>query len=108
MTIALVALAAVIGALFRWQLTELSWRPLGTFVANITGAFALGLLAATAGDSRTVVGLAGLGALTTVSGLVDDAVTMRERGREGAANAYVISTLVLGIAAAWIGLKLAL
>jgi len=108
MTIALVAIAAVVGGLARWQLTVLSWRPLGTFIANITGAFALGVLAATAGDSRTIVGLAGLGALTTVSGVVDDAITMRERGRGASANAYVVSTIVLGVAAAWIGLKIAL
>ncbi|MDG2261902.1 MAG: CrcB family protein [Actinomycetota bacterium] len=108
MTVSLVAVAAVMGGLARWRLTVISWRPLGTFVANITGAFALGVLAATAGDNQTIVGLAGLGALTTVAGLVDDAVTMRERGRASSANAYVVSTTVLGIMAAWIGLKLAL
>lgn len=106
MTVALVAVAAIIGALARWELTRLSWRPMGTFVANMTGAFALGLIASSTGDERTVLGLAGIGALTTVSGLVDDAAALQERGRANQAVAYVVSSIVLGIAAAWLGMSL--
>jgi CrcB protein len=100
----LVTVAAVLGALGRWQVSQLSWRPMGNFVVNVTGAFGLGLIASSVGDERTVLGLAGLGAFTTVSGLVDDAAEMRERGRGAQANAYILSSVVLGIAAAWIGL----
>lgn len=107
MIIGFVAATAVIGALARWQITELSWRPLGTFVANMTGAFTLGLIAVSAADARTVLGLGGLGALTTVSALVDDAAAMSERGRAGQARAYVASTIVFGIGVAWLGLTIA-
>ena len=106
MIVAMVAVSAAIGGLARWQLTELSWRPLGTFVANMAGAFTLGLIAGSAADARTVLGLGGLGALTTISTLVDDAVTMTEHGRGRQARAYVVSTVVLGIAVAWVGLKI--
>ncbi len=106
MTVLLVAAAAVVGVLARWELTRLSWRPLGTFIANVTGALAVGLIASKTGNTQTVLGLAGLGAFTTVSGLVDDAATMSERGRPQAAVAYVASTAVLGIAAAWIGMTI--
>lgn len=106
MTLASVVVAAVIGGLARWQINQLSWRPMGNFVANVTGAFALGLIASSTGSVRTVLGLAGLGALTTVSGLVDDAAALRERGRADAAVAYVTSTVVIGVVAAWLGLTL--
>ena len=106
MLVALIVVAGAIGGLLRWEVGQLSWRPMGTFIVNIVGAFTLGLIATSVGDERTVLGLAGLGAFTTVSGLVDDAAEMRARGRAGAANAYVISSVVLGIAAAWLGLTL--
>ena len=79
---------------------------MGNFVVNMAGAFGLGLIASSVGDERTVLGLAGLGAFTTVSGLVDDAVEMRDRGRGAEANAYVLASIVFGIAAAWLGLTI--
>jgi len=106
MTLLLVVLAGAIGGVLRWVVFRLTWRPMGTFIVNMTGALTLGLIASSAGDSRTILGLAGLGAFTTVSGVVEDAATMTERGRARAARAYVIATITLGIAAAWTGLRI--
>jgi len=106
MTLVLVVVAGAIGGVLRWVVFRLTWRPMGTFIVNMTGALTLGLIASSVGDSRTILGLAGLGALTTVSGVVDDAATMTERGSARAARAYVIATITLGIAAAWIGLRI--
>jgi len=106
MTLVFVAAAGAIGGLLRWVLFRLSWRPMGTFIVNMTGALTLGLIASSVGDARTILGLAGLGAFTTVSGAVDDAATMLERGRPREARAYVTVSVVFGIAAAWFGLRL--
>jgi len=108
MTFVLVIIAAATGGLLRWLMFRLTWRPMGAFIVNISGALTMGLIASSVGDSRTILGLAGLGAFTTVSGVVDDAATMREHGRARDANAYVIATVVIGIAAAWIGIRIGL
>lgn len=105
MTFVLVAVAGAIGGVLRWMVFRLAWRPMGTFIVNMTGALTLGLIASSSGDTRTILGLAGLGAFTTISGVVDDAATMTEHGRAKAARAYVIATITLGIAAAWVGLR---
>ncbi|MYI56729.1 MAG: CrcB family protein [Acidimicrobiia bacterium] len=76
--------------------------PWGTLAVNVTGAFALGLLAG-AGEVTTVI-LAGgaLGSLTTFSTLAVEAVELWRRNRRRAA-VYVTASLVGGVAAAYLG-----
>ena len=89
-----------VGRPFRW----------GTFVVNVSGSFALGVVTGLAlehglGDAaRTVVGAGGLGAYTTFSTFSAEAVHLVETGRPEAALRYVGWTVVVGLAAAMAGL----
>jgi CrcB protein len=79
--------------------------PLGTFVVNLSGAFALGVLAGTAldADAYRVVGTGFIGAYTTFSTWAFESQRLGEDGelRLGALN-FALS-LVLGVLAVWAG-----
>jgi len=76
--------------------------PWGTLAVNVTGAFALGLLAG-AGEATTLI-LAGgaLGSLTTFSTLTVEIVELWRRSRPRAA-VYAAASLVTGAAAVYLG-----
>jgi CrcB protein len=79
--------------------------PVGILVVNLTGAFALGVLAGS-GPSTTAMRLAGtatLGAYTTFSTWMLHSRRLHEDGRRGAAIANLAVSLVLGLLAAWAG-----
>jgi CrcB protein len=84
--------------------------PFGTFVVNISGAFALGLLAGV-GPGRgayVVVGGGLLGAYTTFSTWM---LETEDRGRGGhrtVAAANVLGSLAVGLAAVWLGRRVGL
>jgi fluoride exporter len=80
--------------------------PWGTLAVNVSGSFALGLVAGVAPPVLTVMGTAGLGAYTTFSSFARDAVALAEEGRTDLALAYVGSSCGLAVAAAWAGLAL--
>ena len=80
--------------------------PTGTLVVNVTGSFALGLLAASSGPGVTVLGVGGLGAYTTFSSFARDAVALVDQRRPVAALAYVLGTTVLGVGAAVLAVAL--
>ncbi|MXW62838.1 MAG: CrcB family protein [Acidimicrobiaceae bacterium] len=98
--------AALIGTLARWQLGARLRSPQGTFVANIAGTFAFGLLHASGTDEMIIVGVGGLGAFTTFSALAGELVEMWPKSRVRAL-AYGSSTLVVGVAAALLAISLA-
>jgi len=104
------------GALLRYEV-ELGVRrrlgpafPFGTLLINVSGSFVLGLLVGLAEhggvrpDVVTVLGTGLLGAYTTFSTFTFDTVGLTERGRMGAAAANLGASLVLGLAAAALGL----
>ncbi|MEO0492422.1 MAG: CrcB family protein [Actinomycetota bacterium] len=98
---------AAAGTLLRWQAAlTVPVRAIGTFAVNVGGAFALGLLSTASADSQLVGGVAGLGALTTFSTFVAELVELHEIDR-GWAWRYGVATFVFGVAAAWLGLRLA-
>jgi fluoride exporter len=72
---------------------------------NLTGAFALGVLAgaAVSGDALRLAGTGLLGGYTTFSTWMLESHRLAEdgRGRLGAANLLV--SLLAGLAAAWLG-----
>lgn len=103
MTVLGFLLFAGLAAALRWQVTIRS-PALGTLVLNVVGAFALGLLAAQESEAMTVLGAGGLGALTTVSGLASNTAIIGARNRIPAAF-YLITNIVLGVGAAWLGLR---
>jgi fluoride exporter len=80
--------------------------PIGILVVNLTGAFALGLLAGVTSDETTLrlFGVGLIGSLTTFSAWMFDSVWLGEEGERGAAVANVAVGLIGGLLIAWIGL----
>lgn len=97
-------IAAAVGTVLRWRIST-ALGPGGTLLINISGAFALGLLASTSGAVVTVLGTAGLGALTTVSGIFPESVRL-SRASPVLALGYISLTITGATAAAAIGLAL--
>lgn len=83
--------------------------PWGIFTVNLTGAFALGLLAGSGAghDALQLVGLGLLGAYTTFSTWMLQAQVLLRDGRRHLAVTYVVASLVLGFAAMAAGRGLA-
>ena len=82
--------------------------PVATFAVNIVGAFLLGLLAARmpqATDLRVLLGTGVLGGFTTYSALMTGTVELWSAAPAIAA-VYAVGSLVLGLAAAALGLRL--
>lgn len=101
------AVLAASGALARWQMSRLNradW-PAGTLLVNVVAAFVLGLLHEAADGTITVVGAGLLGSFSTFSTVVRELVDTAER-RPWAAVAYLGTTVVLGVTAAWMGIEL--
>jgi len=104
----LFVLAAAAGTIARAEINRWLNRPngfpFGTLVVNVTGSFLLGLAADIAPPALTVLGVGGLGAYTTFSGLAGDAIALAARRRATSAALYVAFSCVGGIAAAACGL----
>ena len=79
--------------------------PMGTFVVNLTGAFALGLLTglSVTGDALLVFGTGLLGAYTTFSTWMVEAQRLAEEAEFAAMTAYLALSMVGGLAAAGLG-----
>lgn len=115
--IALTALAGGLGAALRflvdgWVSRGVSTRvPLGTFVVNVTGSFALGLLVASAAPTAvaSVIGTGLLGGYTTFSAASVEAVALARRVGPRAvttAVAHAAAMLAACLLAASLGLLL--
>lgn len=89
--------------------------PVTVLVVNVVGAFLLGLLLQRlhrAGpddgrrrDLRLLLGTGLLGGFTTYSALAADTAALLSDGRAGEAAVYAGGTLVLGLVAAFLGLR---
>ena len=111
-----VALAGALGAPARYlveQAVSIRHRwlfPWGTFVVNVGGALALGILAGLvlaqgfSKDAQTVLGTGFLGAYTTFSTFAYETVRRAEEGAPRVAVAYALGSVVAGVAAAAVGL----
>lgn len=100
-----VAAGGVLGSLARWGLVLALPDLLTTLAINVAGAFLLGVLVARRPDgtwSRPFLGTGVLGGFTTFSAFAVQAVD----ASLPTGIAYVAGTLVLGIAAADLGLRL--
>lgn len=116
----LVALGGALGSMARYGtgvLVGAVWKsafPLGTMLINIIGSAAMGLfvgyLARTTpawqADGRLFVAVGILGGFTTFSSFSLDAISMLERGDIWQAGAYVLVSVLVGIAALYCGLLL--
>lgn len=110
MTTLLVGIGGVLGVLSRYGLSRLTlhqesliWM---TAAINISGCFLLGLLVATSWFSRDVregLGVGFLGGFTTFSTFSVQAVLEVDAGEPGRAIAYLMVSMLGGLAAATAG-----
>ena len=113
----LVALGGAGGSVLRYGVARLAafylgpTTVMGTFIVNVTGSFLLGLFIALAlekaslsGNLRALVAVGFLGGYTTFSTLSLESVRLVEDGELVRAAASILGNLVLGLAAAYIGL----
>lgn len=106
-----VAVGGALGALVRWGVGEVlpptvgAGLPWATLVVNVVGAFLLGVLIARQPSTliRAGLGTGALGAFTTYSAFAVETVELAN-GRPLAALVHVVVMLVLGLAAARVGL----
>ncbi len=100
----LVALGGFIGAAARYgvDLAVGDVTGAGTFLVNVVGSFALGLLVTRAASRRTqlLVGTGALSSFTTYSTFVGDAVALGTT----AGTAYVAASYAVGFGAAAVGM----
>ncbi|MDQ6725824.1 MAG: CrcB family protein [Actinomycetota bacterium] len=86
--------------------------PWGTFVVNVTGCFALGMLTGLGlyhglgAGARTVLGTGGMGAYTTFSTFTFETVRLAEAGAVDLALRNAAAGLLVGLAAASAGIAL--
>lgn len=103
-----VFLGGGLGSLARWRVSEIfavsgNGFPIGTFAANITGAFTLAFVSAAVFERlaptryvRHFVGIGFLGAYTTFSTLAVEGIRLIERGSWQVAAGYWLATIVVG------------
>lgn len=107
-----VFLGGGLGSLGRWALTFVPWKtvgeagfPLATLVANVAGAFLIGVVVAAAAPAGLSPRAALLlktgvcGGFTTFSTFALETGDLIERGAYGVAAAYLVLSFVLGVAA---------
>lgn len=113
-----IALAGALGVLARHAIQQFVPRsggiPWGTFVVNVSGAFLMGLLFTILVrhlpvpmwiQEAVLVGF--LGGYTTFSAISLETYLLLERGRYVVAGAYGFGTVVVGIAALMVGIRIA-
>lgn len=116
--LAVIALGGAVGSLMRYGLSEafphadqaFAW---GTFLANVSGAFAIGVLMVYVIDVlpptryvRPFLGVGVLGGFTTFSTYMLDTRGMLASGQPATAAAYLFGSLVAGLIAVWLGMAL--
>jgi CrcB protein len=110
----LVAAGGALGATARWLVTVAVQRwapglPLGTWLVNAGGCLAAGALLATlearggSEATRLFVAVGILGGFTTFSSFAVDGLVLAREGRHVVALGYVASSVLVGLAAAWLG-----
>ena len=118
--IVLVGLGGLVGSVARYKLggwvlhlTTLEKFPWSTFAVNVTGCLVAGLLAGLvekhdffAADTRLFLFTGLLGGFTTFSAFGLDALYLVRRGEMLTAASYAGLSVIVGIAAVWLGFKL--
>lgn len=114
----MVAVGGAVGACARYavyNLTALAGfaSQLATFVINVFGALLIGALYVVITErsglqpfGQQLLSVGFLGAFTTYSTYSLDALRMLERGEAGMALLYLLGTMLVCLAATWLGLSL--
>ncbi len=110
----LVALGGGIGAWLRFvvgRLVGFSAFPWATLLVNVSGSFAMGLLAgwltrdASGGEHwRLLLGVGVLGGFTTFSAFSLELALLIERGQLGTAAGYALASVIAGVLGLFAGL----
>jgi CrcB protein len=118
MTYVWVALGGALGSVARFACSTAAARwlgaafPWGTLFVNVTGSFAIGLLAALVaadgrpllgGDARAFVLVGVLGGFTTFSSFSLETLALARTGALGAAAFNVALSVAMCLAGAWLG-----
>lgn len=109
MTVVAFVIAAAIGTTIRAAVTgdqsptAIPWR---TFIVNMVGAFALGVLLGWNPFNPLVIGTAGIGSLTTFSTVAAETASLLDNKQRRRAIVYVLVTVVGGLALARVGLSI--
>ncbi|MCC7192594.1 MAG: fluoride efflux transporter CrcB [Phycisphaeraceae bacterium] len=117
--VGLVGLGGGLGAIMRYALggwvlhhSENARFPVSTFVINILGCLAAGLLTGLAEkyglfseQGKTFLFTGILGGFTTYSAFGLETTLLLRRGEYGIAAAYVSLSLAVGVAALWMGIR---
>ena len=113
--LAAIFLGGCVGGALRYAVTS-AWPtptdrfPWSTFAVNVAGAFLLAVVVVVAADLvssrhlRPLLGTGFCGALTTFSSVVVGADQLIARHRPGTAAAYLVATVLAGLAAGLLGL----
>jgi len=75
----------------------------GTLAVNVLGSFMVGLLHASSARALVVIGVGGLGSLTTFSTFISQVECIDREGSRRDAVLYLLGTVVLGIGAGALG-----
>lgn len=116
----LVGLGGFLGSIARYRLGGIvtQWTlqhrfPFGTFAVNVLGCLVIGVLAGLAErhhafnlEARLFLFTGLLGGFTTFSAFGLETVELLRRGDLATAALYVGASVVVGLAAVWIGLRL--
>ncbi|TME36864.1 MAG: fluoride efflux transporter CrcB [Chloroflexi bacterium] len=115
-----VAAGAMLGANLRYLVGNWAadrWGadfPYGTFLINVTGAFAIGVLLAFIGERvgvsplwRLFFATGFLGGYTTFSSYTWEALTLAQEGEWVGAGVYILGSNLLGFVGVWLGATLA-
>lgn len=88
--------------------------PTATFIANVVGSFLLGVVVVLSVERlppsrylRPFVAVGALGSFTTFSTFAVENVELVDAGAPLVAAVYVVATLTVGIASAWVGIATA-
>lgn len=118
--IVLVGIGGLLGSVARYKLggwvlhlTTLERFPWSTFAVNMAGCFVAGILAALVekydfftADARLFLFTGLLGGFTTFSAFGLDALYLVRRGEMLTSASYAGLSVIIGIAAVWLGFKL--
>ncbi len=112
----LVGLGGMLGSMLRYAAALLVKNsapgfPYATFAVNITGSFVIGLIAGLAlkenqisWDWKLFLSTGICGGFTTFSALSLEGVALLQQQRYGVFAVYFTASILLGLAAAWVGI----
>jgi CrcB protein len=116
-----VAIGGILGANARFLLSNWAAKrygtrfPIGTFIINLSGSFALGVITTLIAErfngnltASLLIGSGFLGAYTTFSTFTFEALALIQQGEVRAAGRYLFGSMLLGILGALLGISLTL